>query len=201
MGLTIKQIKALLKQKHQFDLIVAIGDIVPLAFARLSGKPYLSFLVANSSYYEGRLSLPFTVTWCLKSRHCLGAIAKDNFTAQDLSQRGINIRWLGYPIMDALQPTGQQLRRDSKTLIALLPGSRVPEAVHNLAQLLPLCGAIAQEKAVDFWAALVPAVTVEHLQNLAREHGWQYHGDRLEKDNCTIIAPGINLLTFCTKRI
>ncbi|MBE9239638.1 hypothetical protein IQ217_02175 [Synechocystis salina LEGE 00031] len=186
VGLTIKQIKALLKQKHQFDLIVAIGDIVPLAFARLSGKPYLSFLVANSSYYEGRLPLPFTVAWCLKSRHCLGAIAKDHLTAEDLGQRGINIRCLGYPIMDALQPTGQPLQRHSNTLIALLPGSRVPEALNNLGQLLPLCGAIAQEKVLDFWAALVPAVTVEHLQTLAVEHGWQYHGDRLERGNCTI---------------
>ncbi|MBE9195924.1 hypothetical protein IQ219_11550 [Synechocystis sp. LEGE 06083] len=186
VGLTIKQIKDLLKQKHQFDLIVAIGDIVPLAFARLSGKPYLSFLVANSSYYEGRLPLPFTVAWCLKSCHCLGAIAKDHLTAEDLGQRGINIRCLGYPIMDALQPTGQPLQRHSNTLIALLPGSRVPEALNNLGQLLPLCRAIAQEKVVDFWAALVPAVTVEHLQTLAVEHGWQCHGDRLERGNCTI---------------
>ncbi|AIE74160.1 MULTISPECIES: lipid-A-disaccharide synthase-related protein [unclassified Synechocystis] len=186
VALTIKQIQALIKQKEQFDLIVAIGDIVPLAFARLSGKPYLSFLVANSSYYEGRLPLPFTVAWCLKSPHCLGAIAKDHLTAEDLGQRGINIRCLGYPIMDALQPTAHQLERQNKTLIALLPGSRVPEALNNLSQLLPLCVAIAQEKTVDFWAALVPAITVGHLQILAENQGWQCHGDRLERGKCTI---------------
>jgi len=187
VGLTIRQIRALLKRKKKFDLIVAIGDIVPLAFAYITGKPFLAFIVATSAYYEGTLKLPWLTEFFLRSPRCKIVFAKDKFTETDLHQRGITKAvFCGYPIMDALAPTGEIFQKEYQFLIALLPGSRSPEAVRNFAQLLPLCEAIAQEQAVDFWAALVPAVTMEHLQTLAENQGWECHGDRLQRGNCTI---------------
>ncbi|MFN9175229.1 MAG: lipid-A-disaccharide synthase-related protein [Synechocystis sp.] len=187
VSLTLKQIRSLRQQRQQFDLIVAVGDSVPLLFAYLSGRPYVSFLVANSSYYEGQLRLPFTMDWWLKSPRCLGAIAKDQLTAKDLQKRGINACCLGYPIMDALNPSGSLQKSDqNQPLIALLPGSRVPEALRNLAQLLPLCAALAQAKPLTFWIALVPAITTEHLQAIAVEHGWQYDHNQFTQGTCVI---------------
>jgi uncharacterized protein (TIGR03492 family) len=78
------------------------------------------------------------------------------------------------------------LEAPHQPFIALLPGSRVPEAIRNLLQLLPLCETMAQKKALDFWAALVPSVTVEHLQALARDEGWEYQTNILRRANCTI---------------
>lgn len=187
VSLTLKQIRSLRQQRQQFDLIVAVGDSIPLLFAYLSGRPYVSFLVANSSYYEGQLRLPFTMDWWLKSPRCLGAIAKDQLTAKDLQKRGINACCLGYPIMDALKPSGSLQKSDqNQPLIALLPGSRVPEALRNLAQLLPLCAALAQARPLTFWIALVPAITTEHLQAIAIEQGWQYEGNQLTQGKCVI---------------
>ncbi len=187
VSLTLKQIWALRQQRQQFDLIVAVGDSIPLLFAYLSGRPYVSFLVANSSYYEGQLRLPVTMDWWLKSPRCLGAIAKDRLTAQDLQKRGINACCLGYPIMDALKPSGRLLKTDlNLPLIALLPGSRVPEALRNLAQLLPLCAALAEKQPLTFWVALVPAITTTHLQAIAEEQGWQYERNQLTQEKCVI---------------
>ncbi|MGA1621843.1 MAG: lipid-A-disaccharide synthase-related protein [Synechocystis sp.] len=187
LSLTLKQIRALRRQRQQFDLVLAIGDSISLMFAYLSGRPYVSFLVANSSYYEGKLRLPFTMHWWLKSPRCLGAIAKDEFTAQDLRKQGINARCLGYPIMDALSPSGHSLKTDqTEPLIALLPGSRVPEALRNLAQLLPLCAALTRQIPLTFWAALVPAITPAQLTAIAKEQGWQYENHQLSQDNCVI---------------
>jgi uncharacterized protein (TIGR03492 family) len=68
----------------------------------------------------------------------------------------------GYPIMDVLMPTGKDLELDpALPTIALLPGSRLPEASQNLGILLDLAVAIAQEfapQSVQFRAALVPAM-------------------------------------------
>ncbi len=186
--LTLKQWRALRRQQHQFDLIMAVGDSIPLMFAYLSGRPYLSLLVANSSYYEGKLRLPVTMDWWLTHRRCLGAIAKDNLTAQDLCQQRIPAGCLGYPIMDALQTSPIPLSPNSSPLIALLPGSRLPEALHNLSQLLPLCVALNQSQPMTFWGALVPAFTPSVLQQFAQKQGWQYCPDSscLTQGNCTI---------------
>ena len=187
LGLTLKQLWALRQQRRQFDLVLAVGDSIPLMFAYLSGRPYVSFLVANSSYYEGRLRLPFTMAWWLKSPRCLGAIAKDQLTAQDLQRQGIRICCLGYPIMDALKPSGISLKSNqNQPLISVLPGSRVPEALRNLAQLLPLCAALARQTPLHFWVALVPAITPDHLQAIAKEQGWQYDNQQLTQGHCVI---------------
>ncbi len=224
VGLTIKQIRALVKQKKKFDLIVAIGDIVPLAFAYITGKPFVAFIVSTSAYYEGTLKLPWLTKFFLRSPRCQTIFTRDKFTERDLHARGIKKAvFCGYPIMDALQPStdvyltppnpvnmgGNKVQNppnrghlgDDPTsyqgslnlqqnipqpLIALLPGSRVPEAVKNLAQLLPLCETMAQTKTMEFWAALVPSITVEHLQILAKEQGWEYEADALRRGNCTI---------------
>jgi uncharacterized protein (TIGR03492 family) len=187
VSLTLKQIRSLRQQRQQFDLILAVGDSIPLMFAYLSGRPYVSFLVANSSYYEGRLRLPFTMSWWLKSPRCLGAIAKDRLTAQDLQRQGIRACYLGYPIMDALNPSGMSLKTNQcEPLIAVLPGSRVPEALRNLAQLLPFCAALAQQTPLTFWVALVPAITTEQLVAIAKEQGWQYDNEQLTQKNCVV---------------
>ena len=45
------------RRGRHFDLVVSVGDHVPLVFALLSGRPVVVFLVSTSSYYEGRLRL------------------------------------------------------------------------------------------------------------------------------------------------
>ncbi len=185
IGLTIKQITTINKVKKNYHLIVAVGDIVPLFFAYLTGKNYVSFLVANSSYYEGKLKLPWLTKLLLRSSKCQQIFAKDKYTAQDLQRQGFSkTTCVGYPIMDALEPTDQNLDLLPEiAMIALLPGSRVPEALRNLQlqlQVIEKLILISGQK-WQFRAALVPSITDDDLSTIAIELGWKYDQQILSK--------------------
>lgn len=179
IGLTWRQIRAVLRYSPQCDLLVAVGDIVPIVLAYLTRRPYVAFIVSTSSYYEGRLRLPWITELCLRSSRCLAVFTRDNFTAIDLQQKGMKKAiFAGYPIMDVLEHTGKNLLLSAHLpMIALLPGSRVPEAVNNLGLQLKLCEQIAQLCPVQFRAALVNSITDNDLESLAIQTGWQYKGE------------------------
>ncbi|MBL1210755.1 lipid-A-disaccharide synthase-related protein [Geminocystis sp. GBBB08] len=178
IALTIKQIITLNKIKNNYDLVIAVGDIVPLFFAYLTGKNYLNFLVANSSYYEGKLKLPFLTKLLLRSPRCQLIFTKDKFTSEDLQAQGLTKTICeGYPIMDGLKPTEKNLNLSSEIpMIALLPGSRLPEALHNLSLQLEVCETLVKisRKSWQFRAALVPSITDNHLKSIANNLNWHY---------------------------
>ncbi|ACB49372.1 conserved hypothetical protein [Crocosphaera subtropica ATCC 51142] len=177
ISLTIYQIRTLLKYCSRYHLIIAVGDIFPVTMAYISGRPFVAFLVSTSSFYEGKLQLPWLTRWCLRSPRCLAIFTRDAFTAEDLQQQGLhNAYFLGYPIMDILTPTGKNLHLDDNIpTIALLPGSRVPEAIDNLELLLQVSESLATLEKVQFRVALVQAIKETHLKRLAEKLGWQYH--------------------------
>ena len=55
----LRRLIRLLRQAHRFDLIVVVGDVIPVIAAWLSRRPVATYLVAYSSHYEGRLRLPW----------------------------------------------------------------------------------------------------------------------------------------------
>lgn len=180
-----QQWQAIQQAAPRYDLILATGDLLVVGLAHLTGRPYVAFLVSTSSYYEGRLRIPWLLDRCLRSDRCLQIYTRDAFSAQDLHARGIHkAMHAGYPIMDMLQPTGQVLGCPtislSTPLLALLPGSRLPEALHNFALQLQLCEAVAALRppaliaSICFCAALVPQITTDDLVQLAQAQGWQY---------------------------
>lgn len=178
IGLTIKQLLVLRKKDKNFDLIVAVGDIVPIFFAYLTGKKFMVFLVATSSYYEGKLRLPFLTKILLKSPQCSKIFAKDKLTLIDLKKEGFkNIFCYGYPIMDALKPTDKKLELlPHIPTIALLPGSRIPEALRNLELQLIVCEELflLSKSPYNFRIALVSSIKNEDLQLIANKQKYEY---------------------------
>jgi uncharacterized protein (TIGR03492 family) len=177
LGLTIRQIRAVWRYSQGCDLLVAVGDIVPIGIAHLTGRPYAAFLVSTSSYYEGRIKLPWLTQYCLRSARCQQIFTRDAYTAADLQRRGYRkALFAGYPIMDLLTPAGIDLQLSpAQPMVALLPGSRLPEALHNLALQLQLCQAISRlNPEVQFRAALVPAIQAPELEDLAQREGWHF---------------------------
>lgn len=176
--LTIRQLVTINKIKDNYDLIVAVGDIVPLFFAYLTGKKFVSFLVANSSYYEGKLKLPFLTKLILRSHLCQLIFTRDAFTNEDLKKQGLKkVIYRGYPVMDTLYESGKNLELNREIpMIALLPGSRLPEALRNFALELKVCEklVIKYGEKWQFRGALVPSITEENLLELALENQWQY---------------------------
>ena len=189
IGLTIKQIQAAFKVSKNCDLLIAVGDIVPIAIARLTGRPFVAFIVSTSSYYEGTIKLPLLTELCLRSDKCLRVFTRDKYTATDLQNRGIKKAiFAGYPIMDVLTPTGKDLELDSQIpMIAVLAGSRLPEALSNLALQLQVCEEIVKIKPMQFRAAIIPSIRETDLENLAKQEGWHYLGaGKLEKNGALL---------------
>ncbi|NCR39248.1 MAG: hypothetical protein GPJ21_04885 [Microcystis aeruginosa W13-11] len=189
IGLTIKQIQAAFKVSKDCDLLIAVGDIVPIVIAHLTGRPFVAFIVSTSSYYEGTIKLPLLTELCLRSDKCLRVFTRDKYTATDLQNRGIKKAiFAGYPIMDVLTPTGKDLELDSQiSMIALLAGSRLPEALSNLALQLQVCEEIVKIKPMQFRAAIVPSIRETDLENLAEQEGWHYLGaGKLEKNGALL---------------
>jgi len=157
--------------------VVATGDIVAAAIAHASNRPYIIFLSAHSSYYQGRVDLGLILWQLLCSEKCLAVFTRDALTAADLNRQGLKkAQFVGNPAMDNLNSTGKDLQLIPRVrTIALLPGSRLLEATNNLVLLLELVKEIATNSTlpVQFWAALVPAL-MPQLDAIAARSRWQH---------------------------
>ncbi|MEB3235175.1 MAG: lipid-A-disaccharide synthase-related protein [Cyanobacteriota bacterium] len=185
---TLAQIGAAWRQGCRYRLVLSVGDHVPLLFAWLSGRPTVVFLVSTSSYYEGRLRLSPVTRWLCNRQAVRLVLTRDAFTARDLQAQGLlKARFLGYPIMDPLgtaEPApAESDPPDSPPLsIALLPGSRFPEAQANLALMLQVCERLVRADPHRPWcfeAAVVPGTNDAVLQHELAALGWQDRGDGL----------------------
>jgi uncharacterized protein (TIGR03492 family) len=182
LGLVWEQVKAIRAYSRNCDLIFATGDVVVLLAAGITGCPFASFLVSTSAFYEGKLRLPLLANLLLRSPRCRQIFTRDRFTAELMQARGFNQTvFAGYPIMDVLAPTGKDLNLvPTAPKIALLPGSRLPEAGHNLAILLDLAIKMQGEfkDSVQFRAAVVPGMMKigvngkTPLEEVATQQGW-----------------------------
>ena len=166
LQLTLAQFKAIRawvrshKESGNRDCaILAVGDIVPLLFAWLSGLPYAFVGTAKSEYYlrdeNGPLPrksrgiswqnwsgvyLPWE-RWLMTRRRCRAVFPRDALTAETLEKLGIRAYNLGNPMMDGLEPENPapgfyggdaEFREMQRSIvITLLPGSRAPEAYAN----------------------------------------------------------------------
>jgi uncharacterized protein (TIGR03492 family) len=150
--------------------------------AWLSGRPATVYLVAYSSHYEGRLRLPWPCGWLLRRRRFTAIWARDRLSAEDLSiQLGRPVGFLGNPFLDAVLTGAHSAlpRIDGMPgqRLLLLPGSRLPEAHHNLAlmlELLPrLASRLPRPQLLRVSAALVRGLTAAAIQQLAAPLGWE----------------------------
>lgn len=178
---TWKQLRAIQRYAPQCDLVFATGDVVGQCFAYLSGRPFISFTSPLSAMYEGTLKIDMVLKAVLKSPRCLTLFSRDAYTAKDYQKQGLaKAQFGGIPSLDRLKPKGKDLQLDAqRPMMALLPGSRIPEAMRNLSLLLGLTIEIAQRNPqVQFRAALVPDVMAA-LDDVAVEAGWHHEQGKL----------------------
>jgi uncharacterized protein (TIGR03492 family) len=166
LQLTWTQIKAIRywvntqKQAHRQCAILAVGDIVPLLFAWVSGANYAFVGTAKSEYYvrdetsllerhtkgarwenfSGSIYHPWE-RWLMTRPHCQAVFPRDSLTAKILKKMSVPAFDLGNPMMDGLEPTfpsqsffranAEQEELARPLVVTLLPGSRPPEAYNN----------------------------------------------------------------------
>ena len=173
----LQALMRLLRIRRRYDLVVVIGDVIPVIAAWLCARPVATYLVAYSSHYEGRLNLPWPCGACLANKRFRAVFSRDLLTAEDLSaQLGRPVQFVGNPFMDPVLAPAPALPARRRRL-ALLPGSRRPELEHNLLLLLRAVEALPAplfstgELAIDL--ALIRSLSDQSLEALVAPKGWQ----------------------------
>jgi len=169
----LRRLLRLLRHGHRFDLIVVVGDVIPVIAAWLSRRPVATYLVAYSSHYEGRLRLPWPCGELLASSRFQAVFSRDQLTADDLTgQLQRPVHFIGNPFMDPVLTPAAALPI-ARQRIGLLPGSRRPELEDNLLLLLQLIEKLPVAAELSLDLALVASLEDAALHALAASVGWQ----------------------------
>jgi hypothetical protein len=147
VSLTRSQLSAIKTWAMTGDVILAVGDIVPLLFAYLSGLPYIFIGTAKSEYWlrDERGKLPATRSfpyglwekvegwsgsvylpwerWLMSRDRAQAIFVRDAITAEQLQRLGLKAHYAGNPMMDDLAPT--------RKLAALLEPLRTPRLLQT----------------------------------------------------------------------
>lgn len=183
--LTLAQIAAVQAWGKQPDAlgVVAVGDIVPMLFAWRSGKPFAFVGTAKSEYYlrdeadwlernswwddrlamlTGSVYFPWE-RWLMRRRNCRGIFPRDRITAENLQRLGLPAFDLGNPMMDGLEWAGSEVH--DELTVALIPGSRLPEAYENWALILKAIDRLGDQlqQPVTLLAAIAPGLERDRL--------------------------------------
>ena len=96
----LRRLIRLIRIAGRYDLVVVIGDVIPVMAAWLCHRPVATYLVAYSSHYEGKLRLPWPCGNCLKSQRFKVVFSRDALTALDLSEQlKREVEFVGNPFM------------------------------------------------------------------------------------------------------
>lgn len=191
IGLTLTQFKAVKLWAKNGGYILAVGDILPLLFAWLSGAKYGFIGTAKSEYYLrnengwleniskidryfGSIYYPWE-RWLMKNHRCFGVFPRDFITTQSLQKDNILAYDLGNPMMDDLTISSLPSDNDYLLKILLLPGSRLPEAINNWQLILDAVESIIDSQYHDliFVAAIAPSLNLSNFTECLSLRQWQ----------------------------
>lgn len=192
LQLTLTQLHAIRRwvTQAQAGAILAVGDIVPLLFAWLSGANYAFVGTAKSEYYvrdeigplqgrslftrleyfSGSVYHPWE-RWLMSRPRSLAVFPRDSLTTQILQKWSIPAFDLGNPMMDRLEltPVDNSNAQTEHLKILLLPGSRTPEAYSNWEQILVAVTqliATFSDRELLFLGAIAPSLNLEPFCHL-----------------------------------
>lgn len=166
----------LARHRKRFGRVLGVGDLLAVLGAWLGGPGAAVYLVAYSSHYEGRLRLPWPCGVLLRSPRIVQIWSRDALSAHQLSaQLGKPVVFAGNPFLDGVMEVGQATPQGQS--LALLPGSRMPEALHNLALMLQVVSRLPSQP-LRIQAALVSSLTAEAIEAMAAPLGWRLDPSR-----------------------
>ncbi|WP_267383672.1 lipid-A-disaccharide synthase-related protein [Cyanobacterium sp. uoEpiScrs1] len=191
--LTFCQYKNIRQWGKNGGKILAVGDLVPLFLAWLSGTDYGFVGTAKSEYYLrdekdwlpqtswlarrfGSVYFPWEC-WLMSHPRCQSVFPRDSLTAQILEQWPIRVFNLGNPMMDGFESSSTvnlNLKHNSLTIV-LLPGSRSPEAQQNWEIILEAIKEIIKENPKNtftFLGAISPDLDIDSFIQHLRCKGW-----------------------------
>lgn len=122
IGNSIEQIRLLRALRTKFDLVVAVGDIVPIIGAMITRTKFFFVGCAKSDYYD--YSYTPWEKYFLK-KYCSLCFPRDKKTSEGLSKYGIKCLFAGNPMMDCFKITGETFSvKEGTYAVGILPGTR-----------------------------------------------------------------------------
>ncbi|HEY9729744.1 MAG TPA: lipid-A-disaccharide synthase-related protein [Chroococcales cyanobacterium] len=226
LQLTRAQYKAICRWRKRGGAILAVGDIVPLLFAGLSGAPYAFVGTAKSEYYlrdeegwlphrsrwegwSGSVYLPWE-RWLMSRQRCKAVFPRDKLTTEILQKWSIPAFDLGNPMMDGIEPEhpapvfyepDAELKETQRSLVVtLLPGSRAPEAYENWQIIVRAAAGFLDtfsDRSVLLLGAIYPALSLDPLRQTLEAWGWRLNPSGETLSNLQLNDE--NALTFTQK--
>lgn len=200
VGLTLAQLKTARQWAQGGGKILAVGDIVPLAIAWQSGAEYSFIGTAKSEYYirdethrlpgrpflegwSGSVYVPWE-RWLMARPRCQSVFVRDRLTADTLQTLGVPALYPGNPMMDGLETRADKLAKltavfssaPARITLALLPGSRAPEAFENWQRIVSAIASVMEtfgDRQIRLLAALAPALNLAAFKDVLLDAGWQ----------------------------
>ncbi len=224
LQLTWAQFKAVRRWGKKGGVILAVGDIVPLLFAWLSGAPYAFVGTAKTDYYvrdeagplpnrsrwetwSGSVYYPWE-RWLMSRPRCKGVFPRDKLTTEILQQWSIPAFDLGNPMMDGIHPENPkpifyepdaELKEVQRSLIVtLLPGSRAPEAYNNWQQIVRALAGLLDtfsDRSLLFLGAIAPGLSLDPLCQTLETWAWRQQPPELTVSNIQLNDPGVLIFT------
>ncbi|MFM1843005.1 MAG: hypothetical protein RLZZ490_1743 [Cyanobacteriota bacterium] len=195
-GLTQAQLGSLRQWTTQGGTILAVGDILPLALAWLSGAEYYFVGTAKSEYYLRQPSGEWLTStapwerwlgsayypwerWLMTRPLCRAVFPRDRLTHERLWNQGVPSQNLGNPMMDGLGNCDQipaPLQPGQTLTLLLLPGSRSPEAERNWQIILQSLTSVMDcfpDRPIQFLGAIAPSLSLEPFLKQVIDQPWQ----------------------------
>jgi len=115
---------------------------------------------------------------------------RDAATSKDLKAAGIRSEFLGNPMFDGLQPTGENHGfKAQDCVIGLVPGSR-QEAYQNLVRQLEVCLALSKNNpSLKFMASIAPSLKQEQLMRSLEPTAWRCQNGLLKHSQTGLQIP------------
>ncbi|MEM9707411.1 MAG: lipid-A-disaccharide synthase-related protein [Pseudomonadota bacterium] len=163
----LRQARFALSLRGRRALVLAIGDIVPLAAGILSGLRTVFLSSAKSAFYGGYDGHNgFERTLMARAER---VYTRDEKTALRLGKRGVKAAFVGNPMMDGLEGAEDPgFRRPGILNVACLPGSRADAPANGR---LLLAGLAVAGPGFQGLFALPPGFETEHFLT-APGPGW-----------------------------
>ncbi|MEM9804268.1 MAG: lipid-A-disaccharide synthase-related protein [Cyanobacteria bacterium P01_D01_bin.56] len=209
LQLTVAQLQAMKQWLQTDDVVLAVGDIVPLLFGWLSRCAYGFVGTAKSEYYVrdeqglclGQSSwldvLDFQRTcvympwerWLMRRSACV--FARDGITTERLKQWAVDVYDAGNPMMDGFViPPRLDLTSMADLNVLLLPGSRAPEAYENWRRLLQGAQDMTRtvQQSLRFLVAAAPSLDLGKLMASLKDYGWQPRGSEYGQGKHSLVV-------------
>ncbi len=124
-------IAKLRKIRHNINNVIVVGDIPLLILAWIAFRKKIWFLApCKSDYFSPHLKIERFIM----RRFAKEIFTHDEFTAENLKHFGLKAVFLGNPMVDELERENVYNPPENKTLIGILPGSRI-EAYQNMIKI------------------------------------------------------------------